>query len=140
MSNEIKDLYEFGPFRLDATRRLVTREKQVLPLTSKVFDTLLVLVRNRDRVLVKDELMKMLWPDSFVEEVNLAQNVLALRKLLGETPGPESLYRDHTGRRLSVCRRSTQYSDGKYWEDKPRWSPDGRTIYFVSNRTGFYNV
>ncbi len=91
MSNEIKDLYEFGPFRLDATRRLVTREKQVLPLTSKVFDTLLVLVRNRDRVLVKDELMKMLWPDSFVEEVNLAQNVSALRKLLGETPG-QNLY------------------------------------------------
>ena len=91
MSNEIKDLYEFGPFRLDATRRLVTRGNQTLPLTSKVFDTLLVLVRNRDRVLVKDELMKMLWPDSFVEEVNLAQNVSALRKVLGETPG-QNLY------------------------------------------------
>jgi len=56
-------------------------------LTSKVFDTLLALVANHDRVLLKDELMKLVWPDSFVEEVNLAQNVSALRKLLGETPG-----------------------------------------------------
>ncbi|HEY6765912.1 MAG TPA: winged helix-turn-helix domain-containing protein [Candidatus Sulfotelmatobacter sp.] len=62
-----------------------------MPLTSKAFETLLVLVRNRDRVLMKEELMKTLWPDSFVEEVNLAQNVSALRKALGESPG-ENLY------------------------------------------------
>src|SRR5271165_3278842 len=87
MSKETKELYEFGPFRLDATRRLVSRDEQVVPLTSKAFDTLLVLVRNRERVLPKEELMKTLWPDSFVEEVNLAQNVSALRKALGESPG-----------------------------------------------------
>ena len=55
--------------------------------TSKALETLLVLVRNRDRVLTKDELMKALWPDSFVEEVNLAQNVSAVRKALGEAAG-----------------------------------------------------
>ena len=91
MSKEIKELYEFGPFQMDAARRLVHRGEQVLPLTSKAFDTLLTLVRNRDRVLVKDELMKTLWPDSFVEEVNLAQSVSTLRKILGESPG-ENLY------------------------------------------------
>ena len=91
MSKEIKELYEFGPFQMDASRRLVHRGEQVLPLTSKAFDTLLTLVRNRDRVLVKDELMKTLWPDSFVEEVNLAQSVSTLRKILGERPG-ENLY------------------------------------------------
>lgn len=91
MNKEIRGLYEFGPFRLDALRRLLSRGEQVLPLTSKSFDTLLVLLQNRDRVLAKEELMKTLWPDSFVEEVNLAQNVSALRKALGESPG-ENLY------------------------------------------------
>ena len=91
MSEETKELYDFGPFRLDASRRLVSRGQQALPLTSKTFDTLLALVRNHERVLAKQELMDTLWPDSFVEEVNLAQNVSALRKALGESPG-ENLY------------------------------------------------
>lgn len=91
MASEIKELYEFGPFQLDAARRVVCRSGQVLPLTSKAFETLLMLVRNRERVLLKDEMMKALWPDTFVEEVNLAQNVSALRKVLGESPG-ENLY------------------------------------------------
>jgi DNA-binding winged helix-turn-helix (wHTH) protein/TolB-like protein/Flp pilus assembly protein TadD len=87
MSKEIKELYEFGEFRLDASRRLLSRGEQTLPLASKAFETLLILVQNRDRVLMKDELMSALWPDSFVEEVNLAQNISALRKALGESPG-----------------------------------------------------
>ncbi|HUK23564.1 MAG TPA: winged helix-turn-helix domain-containing protein [Terriglobales bacterium] len=87
MAPEINELYEFGDFRLEGTRRLLRRQGEAIPLTSKAFDTLLVLVRNRDRVLLKDELMKALWPDSFVEEVNLAQNISALRKALGESPG-----------------------------------------------------
>ncbi|HTU45127.1 MAG TPA: winged helix-turn-helix domain-containing protein [Bryobacteraceae bacterium] len=82
-----KGMYEFGPYRLDATRRTLSRGEEPLALTSKVFDTLLALVTNRHRVLLKDELMKLVWPDSFVEEVNLAQNVSALRKILGESPG-----------------------------------------------------
>ena len=68
MSKEIKDLCDFGPFQMDASRRFVHRGEQVLPLTFKAFDTLLTLVRNRDRVLVKDERMKTLWPDSFVRK------------------------------------------------------------------------
>lgn len=91
MAPEIKELYEFGPFQLDASRRIVKRDRELLPLTSKAFETLLILVRNRDRTLLKDELMKALWPDTFVEEVNLAQNISALRKALGETPG-QNLY------------------------------------------------
>jgi len=87
MSKEIRELYDFDDFRLDASRRLVSRGEEPLQLTSKAFEALLVLVRNRDRVLKKDELMNALWPDSFVEEVNLAQNISALRKALGESPG-----------------------------------------------------
>jgi DNA-binding winged helix-turn-helix (wHTH) protein/TolB-like protein/Tfp pilus assembly protein PilF len=87
MPSQIRELYEFDAFRLDAVRRVLIRGDQPVPLTSKAFDTLLVLIRNRDRVLTKDELMKTLWPETFVEEVNLAQNVSGLRKALGETPG-----------------------------------------------------
>jgi DNA-binding winged helix-turn-helix (wHTH) protein/TolB-like protein/Flp pilus assembly protein TadD len=87
MPLETKGIYEFGPYRLDAGRRTLSRGDEPLPLSSKVFDTLLALVAYHERVLLKDELMKLVWPDSFVEEVNLAQNVSALRKLLGESPG-----------------------------------------------------
>ncbi|HWB99812.1 MAG TPA: winged helix-turn-helix domain-containing protein [Bryobacteraceae bacterium] len=87
MPIETRELYEFGDFRLDAARRLVTQLEQPLRLNSKAFETLLVLVRNRRRVVSKDELMQTLWPDTFVEEVNLAQNISAIRKALGETPG-----------------------------------------------------
>ena len=80
-------LFQFGPFRLEADRRRLCRDEEVLPITSKAFETLLVLLRHHDRVLAKDELMQAVWPDSFVEEVNLAQNISALRKLLGEAPG-----------------------------------------------------
>ncbi len=87
MPEETNQLFEFGPFRADDVRRLLFRDGQPVPLTSKAFDTLLVLIRNRDRVLEKDELLKTIWPNSFVEEANLAQNVSALRKALGEIPG-----------------------------------------------------
>src|ERR1700733_1715413 len=87
MSLQTRELYEFGDFRLDGVRRLVTRGEEPVRLHSKAFDTLLILVRNRHRVVSKDELMQTLWPDTLVEEVNLAQNISALRKALGETPG-----------------------------------------------------
>lgn len=87
MHLETNQLFEFGPFRADGVRRLLFRDGQSVPLTSKAFDTLLVLILHRDRVVEKDELLKTIWPNSFVEEANLAQNVSALRKALGESPG-----------------------------------------------------
>jgi DNA-binding winged helix-turn-helix (wHTH) protein len=83
--SQIKLLYEFGPFRLDPQRRLLTRGTDHVPLTPKVIETLVVLIENRDRVVSKDDLMKMLWPASFVEESNLSQNVFVLRKALGDS-------------------------------------------------------
>jgi DNA-binding winged helix-turn-helix (wHTH) protein/TolB-like protein len=76
--------YEFGDFRLDPQERLLWRTGAIVWLTPKAFDTLLALVENSGRVLSKDELMNRVWPDSFVEEANLAQNVSTLRKALGE--------------------------------------------------------
>ena len=80
--------YEFGDFRLDAERRLLRRrEGAVVPLSPKVFETLLCLLQNRDGVLTKEALMARIWPDSIVEENNLTQNISALRRIFGETPG-----------------------------------------------------
>jgi eukaryotic-like serine/threonine-protein kinase len=87
MSNQGKELYEFGPFRLDSGKRLLLRDNQPVPLQLKAFETLLVLVRNSEQVVLKDDLMKAVWPDTFVEESNLAQNIFVLRKTLGATVG-----------------------------------------------------
>jgi DNA-binding winged helix-turn-helix (wHTH) protein/Tfp pilus assembly protein PilF len=88
---ERKPFYEFGAFRVDPGKRLLLREGQPVPLTARAFDTLLVLVENQGRVLEKDELMRLVWPDTVVEESNLSQNVFTLRKVLGEQPH-EHLY------------------------------------------------
>jgi pimeloyl-ACP methyl ester carboxylesterase/DNA-binding winged helix-turn-helix (wHTH) protein/class 3 adenylate cyclase len=83
MRRNPKRFYVFGVFRIDVTDRLLFDEKSPLPLTPKAFDTLLFLVENSGRVLTRDEIMTEVWPDSFVEENNLAQNISALRKALG---------------------------------------------------------
>jgi DNA-binding winged helix-turn-helix (wHTH) protein len=79
MKQSDKHFYEFGPFRLDTAERLLLRDGQHVPLTPKAFETLLILVENCGRVIDKDELLKKVWPDTFVEEVNLAKNVSYLR-------------------------------------------------------------
>lgn len=76
--------YSFGAFRLDANERLLFKGNTEVALTPKVFDTLLALIENSSHVLTKKELMQKVWPDSFVEENNLAQNISILRKALGE--------------------------------------------------------
>ena len=89
MSNQQKELYEFGPFRLDPGKRLLLRDNQPVPLQLKAFETLLVLVRNSEQVVLKDDLMKAVWPNTFVEESNLAQNIFVLRKTLGAMVGEQ---------------------------------------------------
>jgi Tol biopolymer transport system component/DNA-binding winged helix-turn-helix (wHTH) protein len=84
MLKQTKQLYEFGPFRLDVDERLLMRDGRITPLPPKVFDTLLVLVENCGRVVSKDELMQSLWPDTFVEESNLTQNISQLRRAMGD--------------------------------------------------------
>ena len=84
MDKPAKHFYEFGPFRLDASRRRLLRGGEVVPLTPKAFDTLLALVEQSGRVVEKDDLMERVWPGVAVEENNLTQNFSALRKALGE--------------------------------------------------------
>ncbi|HKS42669.1 MAG TPA: winged helix-turn-helix domain-containing protein [Blastocatellia bacterium] len=79
-------MYEFGPFRLDIEKRLLLRDGEAIHLSPKAFDTLHVLVENRGRVVGKDELLNQVWPDSFVEEINLTVYISMLRKTLGDKP------------------------------------------------------
>ncbi|HSL24178.1 MAG TPA: alpha/beta fold hydrolase [Vicinamibacterales bacterium] len=76
--------YEFGPFRLEVGERRLSCEGRVVPLRTKVFDTLCVLVEHSGRLLTKHELMLSIWPDASVEENNLNHNISTLRRALGE--------------------------------------------------------
>ena len=84
MSKREGHYYEFGPFRLVPDERLLLRDGEPVALTPKAFETLVALVHRAGHLADKDDLLREVWPDSFVEESNLAQNVFALRKVLGE--------------------------------------------------------
>ena len=85
-SRSSRELYEFGPFRLEPSERKLVRGNVTVALTPKAFDTLHLLVRNSGRLLGKDEIIRTLWPDTFVEEGSLANNIFLLRKALGDNP------------------------------------------------------
>ncbi len=85
MSSLISHLYEFDQFRLDPQIRVLRRGGTTVPLTPKAFDVLLLLIQNAGRIVTKDELMKTVWQDSFVEESNLTQTIFMVRKALDET-------------------------------------------------------
>src|SRR5215468_3899766 len=84
-SQKPKELYEFGPFRVDPEKEVLQRDGNLIPLQPKTFQVLLVLVRHNQEVVTKDDLMKTVWPDTFVEEANLSRNIFMLRKALGES-------------------------------------------------------
>jgi eukaryotic-like serine/threonine-protein kinase len=81
-----KELYEFGPFRVNPEKEILLRAGEPIQLTPKTFQILLVLVRHSNEVVTKEDLMKTVWPDTFVEEANLSRNIFMLRKALGERP------------------------------------------------------
>jgi DNA-binding winged helix-turn-helix (wHTH) protein/tetratricopeptide (TPR) repeat protein len=86
MPLESKGVLEFGSYRIDREQRLLTKASEVIPLAPKVFDTLLALVESGGRSLEKENLLKRIWADAFVEEGSLARNISTLRKALGESP------------------------------------------------------
>lgn len=84
MIEEKRQIYEFDEFRLDALRRLLTRQNELVPLFPKAFDLLLALVQNCGRDLTKDELLELVWPGQILEESNLSVHISAVRRALGE--------------------------------------------------------
>jgi len=84
INTQVNRFYEFDSFRIDTRERLLLQDDEPIPLLPKAFDTLLVLVQNSGEVLDKDYLLKEVWPDSVVEENNLAQAISEIRKALSE--------------------------------------------------------
>lgn len=78
--------YAFGPFVVDLVKRTLCREGRPVPLTSKTFDVLVVLLEHRDHIVSKDELLNRVWPDTAVNENNLARQISSLRRALGQRP------------------------------------------------------
>jgi len=87
MSAQTQHFYAFGPFRLDSENRVLVRDGTPVPLAPKVAETLVLLVESAGRLVDKDDLIKRVWPDAFVEEGNLNKNIFVLRKVLGEWDG-----------------------------------------------------
>ena len=112
--------YEFGRFRLKVAERVLLREGELVPLTPKVFDILVTLVENGGQVVAKDDLMKRVWPNTFVEEGNLTQNISLLRKALGETPGGPQFIE-------TVPRRGYRFvaETSQTWGDEVHTAPAG---------------
>src|SRR6188474_3544484 len=80
-----KATYVFGPFRLDSGKRRLWKDSEIVPLTPKALDILLALVLQAGQLVEKDDLIKAVWPDTFVGEETLTQNISTLRKALGDT-------------------------------------------------------
>ena len=114
MSQQSECSYEFGSFRIDAVKRLLLRDGEPVPLTSKSLDTLLVLVEHRGQVVNKEELMNKLWPDTAVEENNLTQQISVLRKTLGERAGEHRYVVTVPGRGYSFVAEVREL-----WEEEP---------------------
>src|SRR5580700_5420732 len=83
-------IYQFGEFRIESLARTLRREEELVTLNRRAFDVLLYFVQNPGRVLTRDELLKNVWPDTFVDENSLAQSISALRRALEEKPGDNS--------------------------------------------------
>ena len=83
-------IYRFGELRIDALARTLRRDQEIVALNRRAFDVLLYFVQNPGRVLTRDELLKNVWPDTYVDENSLAQSISALRRALDEKPGDNS--------------------------------------------------
>lgn len=105
--------YEFEPFVLDTVQHLLLKGREPVTLTPKTYDALLVLVRNSGRMLSKEELMAALWPDSFVEESNLTQQVSMIRKALGESRGEDRYIVTIPGRGYRFAAQVRAWSEEK---------------------------
>jgi DNA-binding winged helix-turn-helix (wHTH) protein/TolB-like protein len=111
MSEPEPQFFGFADLRVDVGRRVLLRGGDPVPLTPRVFDTLLFMVRHHGRVIEKDELMRAIWPDAFVEENNLNQNISTLRRALGENRGENRYIATVPGRGYRFVAEVTRIHD-----------------------------
>ena len=110
--------YRFGPFQLDVAEHELRRDGEVVPLTAKTFDLLLILVRGAGRTLAKAELLESLWPGTTVEESNLSQTVFMLRNALAENGSGED-----SGYILTAPRRGYKFIGSVVRQDPGNATP-----------------
>src|ERR1700679_1358187 len=94
----MSEIFQFGEFRIDPLERTLRRNDSAVTLQRRAFDVLLYLVQNPGRVVTKDELLKNVWPDAFVDENNLTQSISVLRKALDQRPGENNYITTLPGR------------------------------------------
>src|SRR6266850_742160 len=99
----MSNLYRFGQFVLDPSRRTLSRANSPVSLTPKAFDVLLFLAKNPNRLVTKEELLQAVWGDTFVEEGNLTQYISHVRKALGDVP-------EHARLIVTIARKGYQFT------------------------------
>jgi DNA-binding winged helix-turn-helix (wHTH) protein/Tfp pilus assembly protein PilF len=134
MIEPLPAFYEFGPFAVDVGRRLLLRSGEPVQLSPKVLETLLALIEHRERVLSKDELLRLVWGDTIVEEGGLARNISLLRKVLGEKPEdhhyivtvPARGYRFVAEVRTLPPAGASSNTPSSPGQERPRWTLSAR--------------
>src|SRR5258705_3955279 len=136
MSDTPMHIYEFGPFRVDALRRLLLREGNPVRLPAKAFEILLVLLEEKGRLVEKDELMRRVWPDAVVEENNLTVNMSALRRSLTESPGEHRYVVTVPGRGYQFVANVRQHGDEVVRESEPELLANQEVAEISAERGG----
>jgi DNA-binding winged helix-turn-helix (wHTH) protein len=113
MAHGINRLYEFGPYKVDQQKLQLWRHGSPVPLPPKAAEILLVLLARSGETVSKEELMLAVWPDSYVEESNLTQNIFLLRKALGETAQDNGTIITIPGKGYRLVAEVRQVSDGE---------------------------
>jgi DNA-binding winged helix-turn-helix (wHTH) protein len=107
----MSNLYSFGEFVLDPGRRTLSRADSPVSLTPRAFDVLFFLVQNPNRLVTKEELLKAVWGDTFVEEGNLTQYISHLRKALGDNSEDTRLI-------VTIARKGYQFAENVVFSDE----------------------
>ena len=126
------DCYSFGPFLLDRTARVLLRDDRPVVITAKIFESLVMLVENRGRVVAKGEFLATLWPDTMVEEANLAQTISTLRKVLDDTPKQHRYIATIPGRGYSFV--------ASVFESSSVWKPTSHSGIAKRTRASYYLI
>src|SRR5262245_45847594 len=133
--------YEFGPFRLDVAERLLLRDGESVQLTPKSFDLLLALIVYHGHLLEKDELLKLVWPDTFVEEANLSSIISLIRKALGDGENGERYIETVPKRGYRFVATVREHDEADVAAPKAQPSPPardaGRQIKWLKPRLAF---
>ena len=128
MSSQENQLYEFGPYVIDARSRILLKDGTTVRLTPKAFDTLFVLVQHASQVVEKERLLREVWPDIFVEEGILSHNIHGLRKALGDDSS-EPRYIETIPKRGYRFVAPVKISQARYRADRFQWLGRRRCSY-----------